>query len=314
MTMPHLDLIARKVVYKRNSTTETSANATSFPNPNVHLIITFDVLHATGVALLLAILLVAYLSPKIRRKSTWYMVVVAWIVISLSNLMLLGEQTGPEPGTAICFVQTMFVYALPPFAIAYVAAFMIDAYLTLERASKSLSTSRTYRLDNIFLHGIPTTVLFAILIEVFMVGSSHPEEILRHEDSGMYCHFSGSLPRNISAVLAICGVAVIYILVALIFIKYRRWSRKIKAVDQSSTAIGFSVDVFVRMVVFSSLSVIVLAIAFNPFIPSQRAVVASGGAILQATLPFFAALILGTQRDIICAVRCLWRRDVTPLR
>lgn len=144
MSMAHL--IARKAVCKRNSTSgrskflhlyhvttelktrnflkETSANATSLPNLNVHLIITFDDLHATGVALLLAILLVAYLSPKIRRKTTWYMVVVVWIVISLSNLMLpMGEQTGPEPGATVCFVQAMFVYALPPFNYLYVHSF-----------------------------------------------------------------------------------------------------------------------------------------------------------------------------------------------
>ncbi|KAF9477908.1 hypothetical protein BDN70DRAFT_880596 [Pholiota conissans] len=54
------------------------------------------------------------------------MVVFSWIAISASNLILVGKQTGPQPGRALCFTQALLEYALPPYAVACVAAFMLD--------------------------------------------------------------------------------------------------------------------------------------------------------------------------------------------
>jgi hypothetical protein len=80
---------------------------------NIQFIIAFDVLYFIGLFSLLFIIATALLSPSIQRSSTWYMFIWSWIITCISSLILVGQQTGPAPSTAVCLFQAMLIYTTP---------------------------------------------------------------------------------------------------------------------------------------------------------------------------------------------------------
>ncbi|PPQ78958.1 hypothetical protein CVT25_002287 [Psilocybe cyanescens] len=77
-------------------------------------IIAFDVLYGVGLVLLILLLFTALFSPHhIKRGPTWFMMLVGWMITSMGNLIIVGQQTGPPPKQAICLMQAMIVYASP---------------------------------------------------------------------------------------------------------------------------------------------------------------------------------------------------------
>ena len=79
----------------------------------IRLIALFDALYIVGLVSLIAIILTAWLSPTIRRSSTWFMFIWSWVFSSTANTLILGQQMGPEPMTGICLFQAMLVYGSP---------------------------------------------------------------------------------------------------------------------------------------------------------------------------------------------------------
>lgn len=90
---------------------EDTASPTS---QNIRDIIAFDVLYGVGLVLLILLLFTALFSPRhIKRGPTWFMMLVGWIITSMGNLIIVGQQTGSPPGQAVCLLQAMLVYASP---------------------------------------------------------------------------------------------------------------------------------------------------------------------------------------------------------
>ena len=90
---------------------------------SVYRIALFDVFYIVGGLLVLANLLTAWFSPHINRASTWTMFHFSWFLTSVANLLLLGQQTGPEPNKALCLMQSMFIYAAPVLYVGTGAVF-----------------------------------------------------------------------------------------------------------------------------------------------------------------------------------------------
>ncbi|KAF9477905.1 hypothetical protein BDN70DRAFT_896124 [Pholiota conissans] len=256
--------------------TSAATNASlpdSSPGNSLRFIVAFNVLYVTGTILLLAIFFFAYFSPAVRRRITWYMVLSAWIGIGLSNLMLLGKQTGPKPGEALCLTQAVLEYSLPTL----------------------------FKLENACLVGIPTTILIVIIVEVSLIGILNPDQVMRHEQSGLYCHISDLRPQ---------------VRYPLIFIEFRRTSCNSKKMGKIQINVpGFSLNLFIRMVVLSALAGVILGVSFITVIEGSAEEVAKSNmsGILQATLPLLAALTLGTQRlEGMKDVRGPQRREAHP--
>lgn len=81
--------------------------------PNRALIAAFNAVQMTGLVLLLAIILTAWLAPSVKRSIAWFNVIVSWIFSASSFLLLMGRQTGPEPPFGLCLFQSMLIYAAP---------------------------------------------------------------------------------------------------------------------------------------------------------------------------------------------------------
>ncbi|KJA26311.1 hypothetical protein HYPSUDRAFT_313594 [Hypholoma sublateritium FD-334 SS-4] len=93
---------------------DDSIAATSIA-PKIGLIVAYDVLYIMGLATLLAVLATTYLSRRIKRTPLWFMSVSSWGVIGFANVLLVGQQTGPQPNLQFCLAQAALIYASPAF-------------------------------------------------------------------------------------------------------------------------------------------------------------------------------------------------------
>lgn len=82
-------------------------------SPASPLIAAFNGVQLTGLVLLSAVVLTAWLAPTVKRSPAWYNVIISWIFSSSSFLLLMGRQAGPSPPFGLCLVQSMFIYAAP---------------------------------------------------------------------------------------------------------------------------------------------------------------------------------------------------------
>jgi hypothetical protein len=73
----------------------------------------FDSFLFLGVALLALVVATAHLSSKVHRSGLWFRHMIAWIIYSITFLLLVGHQLDPNPPFGVCVVQAAFVYAAP---------------------------------------------------------------------------------------------------------------------------------------------------------------------------------------------------------
>lgn len=74
----------------------------------------FNISASLGVFSIVAVLLPALFSSRVKRSRTWFGVLAAWLVYSVSYLFLIGRQFGPEPPLGLCMFQAVFIYATSP--------------------------------------------------------------------------------------------------------------------------------------------------------------------------------------------------------
>ncbi|KAF8968130.1 hypothetical protein BDZ97DRAFT_1916349 [Flammula alnicola] len=272
-------------------------------HPNVHFIIIFDILHIIGPVPLLAILLTAWRSSEVTRTSTQVMSLSSWIIFSVANLVILGQQTGPPPATSICLVQAMLIYSSPVLVlhltdVSIVVHFLrLDAYLS---ASLSIMpNSRISRTHMILFYVIPCGVPLAIIIEVLVLGLLNPSTI-RRDPSGMYCDVAISIPSKITGGAVMCGLLILLVLEVLAYLRARReCTALLKSEYSTNTRQNFPGDVIARMVVFTFCALIAFSLSFVQYLPQHIAIDNGKVTLVQATLPFCAGLIFGTQMDIL---------------
>jgi len=271
--------------------------------PNVHFIIIFDVLYGVGLVFLLPILYTALRSPGIKRASTWFMVIGSWVVTSLSNLILLGQQTGPPPRISVCLMQAMLVYASPILCSFSALAFMLQVYLSVPLALKS--NSKISRTQTRLLHLVPCTSFLCVLIEVLIIGLLNPEKIQRAQE-GMYCNLSGSTSYIITAGLTISATVIMIIIEVLTAMTLRRiWKSSARLNDVQNNEF-LSMDVIARVAAFSFCPMIALAVSLLQYLPKHDNTKEKLQLVI-ATLPCCAILIFGSQRDILRAWM-FWRK------
>ncbi|KDR76232.1 hypothetical protein GALMADRAFT_247523 [Galerina marginata CBS 339.88] len=265
--------------------------------PNVHDIIIFDVLFGAGVVFLLPILSVALYSRHIKRASTWYMVIGSWVITSLSNLILLGQQTGRPPNAGICLMQAMLIYATPVLCSFTAVAFMLQVYLSIILSLRW--NSKISRVQMRFLHLVPVVSFFCVLIEVMIIGLLNPAQVQR-TSSGVYCNLSGSLASMITAGLTILAMLMIIIVEILTAITLRRLWKSSGRTNAVANNEFLSIDVIARVAVFSFCPMIALAISLLQYLPSHNIDIAKLE-IAVAILPCCAILIFGSQKDLLRA-------------
>lgn len=111
--------------------------------PDLQLIVAFNVLQIVGFLLLVPVILTAWLSPRVRRTSTWFSFVLSWVLSSVAYFILMGQQTGPPPNAGVCLFQAALIYATPALYVCVTVGY----WLMLMQRSRNAFTAVAYLLQ-----------------------------------------------------------------------------------------------------------------------------------------------------------------------
>ncbi|KAF4581377.1 hypothetical protein EYR40_002965 [Pleurotus pulmonarius] len=252
--------------------------------PKITLIAIFDFTQIFGFVLLGIVLLTAALAPSIRRSPAWFNFLSTWVLSCISYLITLGQQTGEEPRFSICLLQAMLVYAAPAVTVTAGLCFSIEIIIA------------------------PYVVHLLICAEVLILGLKNRTWVKR-DKTFMFCHLDSTTPAYITGAVVICVILIAMGFVASIAIYIRRHMAASRLFHGQQVA---NIQKMVlRFGIFTILPMFGLALSITQ-VSSRRTGLADGIlTIIIGTLPAGAALIFGTQSDIMRAWK-FWRKYSTP--
>ncbi|KJA23259.1 hypothetical protein HYPSUDRAFT_40059 [Hypholoma sublateritium FD-334 SS-4] len=273
-------------------------------------LVAFDVLYVIGLISLGTILLTALFSKRVHRQSTWFMVIISWVLNSASNMLLIGHQKAPlinlNPG--LCLTQAVLIDSTPVFCAFCAAVFAMEVYTTILFALRfSSSVPRGYIITMI---GIPWLAFAGTIAITANNGLTH-QNVIEKYPSGFFCW--NAVPNDWRKYLIGGGVAIgilaAIIIEALIIITLRKkWSAIAETASIRRDKPYITVDSIVRMIVFSVGIVVALGLTFIQYLtlPTLNEDTALG--LIQASLPCFAALVFGSQKDVLDAWKSVAKR------
>ncbi|KAF9011679.1 hypothetical protein BDZ89DRAFT_485723 [Hymenopellis radicata] len=272
--------------------------------PRPALIAIYNTFYFGGFFSLVGILVVATVSPNVRRAAIWYTFIMAWTVYCLPFLLIVGHQQGPPPDHTLCLAQAVFVYASAPMAIFACLGLMVQLYVSCT----GLVMSRPAEANHVFglLHVMPFFVYGVLVLEGFRVGSMTPEVVAR-DVSGMFCNFSSDAIRRTSSTLVMVGAfVVLWLQSCIVYVLYRNW-HAFKRLGSCTTAPRslVSLALILRAAIFCTLVVIGLVMGFLLCLynGAEWTVLSSSKMnLVTATAPVGGAIIFGTQADILRAI------------
>ncbi|KAF8968092.1 hypothetical protein BDZ97DRAFT_451415 [Flammula alnicola] len=272
--------------------------------PNKHLIIVYDVIYFVALVSVSILLLTAWLSPRIRRASTWFTALGTFIIGCSANLMLLGRQNGPppSPGSRLCLTQAALIHASAILGGLYSASFILQAYMTLRLALNSRSNVPQKYI--ILLHAVPSASFVIAFVGFLMYGLANPTTPQR-TPTGMYCHISSPGPREIAGGIALVSMLLLIIVEVLIIIALRRASGSLASLLQKDDHV--SRDSLIRVIIFSIGPILAIVISCFQYLDTSGKETANVS-ILLATVPCFVVVVFGSQKDILQVWTACWHR------
>ncbi|KAG9224960.1 hypothetical protein CCMSSC00406_0001889 [Pleurotus cornucopiae] len=145
-----------------------SESAQGAGSPNPALITAFNVVQMTGLVLLLAVILTAWLAPSVKRSIAWFNVIISWIFSASSFLLLMGRQTGPEPPFGLCLFQSMLIYAAPAMNACVCVSFALELFFNVSAAAAQTPASRNWKLFVEKRTDLPPSPTIAVTIFMFI--------------------------------------------------------------------------------------------------------------------------------------------------
>ncbi|KAJ7154023.1 hypothetical protein C8R43DRAFT_444597 [Mycena crocata] len=266
-------------------------------------VIAFDIISAIGLLLLTAVFFTALLSPSVKRVSTWYTYILAWMAFCVTPFLVVGHQTqlDPPPSFVLCAIDSALMYASRPFAAFATLSLIIHLYLNVSSRLKHGEV----RPEWIFALIIVPPILFLIIfLWTLILGVVRPDQV-ELEPGGFYCHLSDSLPANVGAALVACGTSLALVVEVFTAILLSRNWRAFRALQRRDEHV-VSLSIIIRISVFGILPIIGLVLSFTTYIPNLVDRIFPVYNILLALLPTSAAIIFGSQMDLM-RVWVFWR-------
>ncbi|KAJ8701446.1 hypothetical protein PTI98_000227 [Pleurotus ostreatus] len=271
--------------------------------PNIALIAVFDFTQIFGFSLLAIVLLSARLAKTVHRSPAWFNFLLTWVLYCISYLITLGQQTGEEPHFSICLFQAMLIYAAPAVTVTAGLCFSVEMWRIITRAGRGASSFRDYGAIIV----VPYVVHLAICIEVLTLGLKD-RRLVKRDRTFAFCHLDHPLPAYITGAVVICAIVIAMSFVASTALHIRRHlatSRLWQGLQVSNAQ-----KMVIRFGIFTVLPVVGLAISVAQ-VAVKSSLIADGILnIAIGTLPAGAAVIFGTQSDIM-RVWCFWRNPTT---
>ncbi|KAF8982517.1 hypothetical protein BDQ17DRAFT_816291 [Cyathus striatus] len=100
--------------------------------PETSQIILFNALSIMAT-ILTTLVLGTVICAKLKRSNAWFSLLIACLTYSLSLLLIIGRQTGPEPPFGLCFLQAALIYAGPAFIVYSFACLSIEVKPMMNR-------------------------------------------------------------------------------------------------------------------------------------------------------------------------------------
>ncbi|KAH8813943.1 hypothetical protein DL96DRAFT_1625768 [Flagelloscypha sp. PMI_526] len=253
--------------------------------------------YATGI-----VICTAAFSSRVQRSWNWYMAMIFWNLSCVEHLLLLTRQSGPQPPHALCLIEAGFVYAAPAASALAMACLVLQFYATLlevliPRRGLEKLVSRT-------LLFFPPLVFLGVFTSSLVIGLENPNRVMRGPVQ-VYCHvLDPFLPNLASSIVCFAAGVMIIFEVLACHILCRRWQR-IKDL-KASVRNTISVTTLIRFSLFTVGPVIGVGVSISRMGPTPRDSLTA--AFTEASYPLWAALIFGTQRDIM-SVWMFWRKS-----
>jgi len=266
-------------------------------------VMAFNILSALGFMLIAVVFLTALLSPNVRRVSTWYSYMLAWMAFCVTPFLVIGHQTqfDPPPSFAPCVLDSALMYASRPFAAFATLSLILQLYLNVSTRLKRGEV----RPEFVFVLLVVPPILYLIMfLWTFILGVVNPDQV-KLEPGGFYCHIERSSPANVGACLVLFATSAALVIEVMIVILLSRNWRAFRSLQRREEH-AVSLSIIVRVSVFAILPVVGLGLGFATYVPNLVDKIFPPYNLLLASLPTAAALIFGSQSDIM-HVWMFWR-------
>ncbi|KAJ7622288.1 hypothetical protein FB45DRAFT_123834 [Roridomyces roridus] len=270
-------------------------------------VLAFNILSLLGFLLLILVFLTACLSPTVKRVSTWYSYIISWTIFCITAFVVLGHQApgDPPPSFALCVVDSALMYASRPFAGFATLALILHLYLNISTRLKN-ADGYVRREHVIALLGFPPAVYILMFLYTLILGIRTPDQV-ELEVGGFYCHIASQTPAIVGAALVVLGTSVSLIIEVLIAILLSRNWRAFRALQRCNEH-TVSLSIILRVSIFGLIPAVGLILTFATYEQTLQNRIWSTYNILIALLPLAAALVFGSQWDLI-KVWMFWRRS-----
>ncbi|KAJ6453554.1 hypothetical protein C8R45DRAFT_1223142 [Mycena sanguinolenta] len=257
-------------------------------------IMAFNILSALGFVSLAIVFFTALLSPSVKRL---------WMVFCIPPFLVIGHQTPfePPPSFAPCAIGSAMMYASRPFAAFGSLSLILQLYLCI---CTGLKRGQVRPHIVLVLLVIPPVLYLIILLWTSILGITNPEQVaLAH--GGFYCGLNIESPAIFGAclvVLATTASLVIEVMIMILLCRHWRAFRALQRRDEHAV----SLSIVIRISVFAILPVIGLILSFLTYDAKLLDNVWPPYNLLLASFPVTAAVIFGSQTDIV-RVWMFWR-------
>ncbi|KAJ3847173.1 hypothetical protein EV368DRAFT_88041 [Lentinula lateritia] len=287
------------VVIPSNGTCGTIPSGDS-KSLNLSFIWIFNGLQIFGFFAVAGLTLTAFFSSRIKRGVTWYSFMIGWILWCISHFALIGQQTGSCPAFGFCLFQAALVYAGPPANACATLAILLQVWQSPAEEHHFCGAAGAADVPQQLVAAPPVTYVLVFVVTI-VYGSFNSADVQR-STTGMFCNLDGGIPTRISAVLVaiFCVTMLIYEL-RTFNILYKNWFalRQLQSNKQNNVP----VTMIVRISIFSFMPIVALGLSVLAVLPTKDShkenVLAN---LITASLSGAAALIFGTQRDLLRAM------------
>ncbi|KAJ7116063.1 hypothetical protein C8R44DRAFT_794053 [Mycena epipterygia] len=262
----------------------------------------FNSLYFIGLGLLAIVILPPLLSRNVSRGPLWFCFMGSWMLYCVSFLLIVGRQLGPEPPFGLCLFQAALIHAAPAFATLTGVCFIVDVYFALQLAMSPKSQWVPKRRTP-FLLALPIVVFFVLFFLSLAIGLQNHSNVNR-EPNNMFCHINTGLPTLVSAILSGSSIFIaIGLEAAAVIVMYHNWATfpRYNASDPH-----IAPGMLIRISLFSLLTLLGLSLSAIMLFHVHESDVKWN--ILLPILPNIAAILFGTQRDILLGWR-FWKHE-----
>jgi len=266
-------------------------------------IMAFNILSALGFIMLAVVFFTALLSSNVKRVSTWYLYMLAWMAFCISPFLVIGHQTPLHPPSFVpCVLDSALMYASRPFAALGTLSLILQLYLNV-----SIRLKRgEIRSGSIFaLLVIPPILYLIMFLSTFILGIVNPDKVELEPEGGFYCHLNLPSPAIVGACLVVFATSAALVIEVMIVILLSRNWRAFRALQRRDEH-TVSLSIIIRICAFAILPMIALGLSFTTYFPNLLDKIWAPYNLLLASFPTAAALIFGSQSDIV-HVWMFWR-------